>query len=641
MKAFSRLSSKIWLIIIVFTIPLAGLALYFLVTGINDKIAFATQELYGDRYQRPLEKLLQYIPEHARLVLKSKSGNASGGSAQALEQSLKQSIDQAFDQLLAVDKEIGPALQFTEEGLGLRQRSQDRADLVRNRWQETKSLSSTASAEDIAKRHAALVASVRTMITHAGDTSNLILDPDLDSYYLMDVTLLALPQTQDRLAAMIDSGAAAVASGQLSLEQRVAFAVDAALLRQADFDRVLASLQTALNEDRNYYGVSQSLQDRIPKAEKDYQEKTEAFLQTVERLSGLEKPDISVEEFVRLGNEARQASFSLWDVSVEELDVLLEKRIGTYANERQWALIITAGVLLIAGFLVSILMNRSIIRPLLSIMSSLRQSSAELAGTAGELAEAGQKLSGGASQQVDSQNQSTQNLKTIAEASQKTMTLTQDAEKLVDRNLEMLNQSLESMDDLLKKIEQVRVDSDKAGSVIKSINDIAFQTNLLALNAAVEAARAGEYGAGFSVVAQEVRNLAARAAESSRNTEAILAQTANRILQSSQAIEKIGQDFQNIVETASIINKKTGSINEAARGQSESMDQMSLEMEQLDTITKGVASNSDEIASMGESLAVQAQKMESLVNYLAGMVEKTRQPEEQRPVFGRKSLPPA
>jgi hypothetical protein len=190
--------------------------------------------------------LLQWLPASDR-------GSASEqASAQA-------KVDQAFDLLEQVDRDIGPLLQFTDEGLGKRNRSHVNVQNVAREWKELQARHEPLTADSRHDQHVHLMSDVRTMISHAGDTSNRILDPDLDSYYTMDVTLLALPQTQNRLAVILSDGDRAL-RGSLSSKDRVQMAVYAAQLKEADLDRVTGSLGTALNEDANFYGSSESLQ---------------------------------------------------------------------------------------------------------------------------------------------------------------------------------------------------------------------------------------------------------------------------------------------------------------------------------------------------------------------------------------------
>src|SRR5207237_1401643 len=113
-------------------------------------------------------------------------------------------VDKAIEALDAVDRRLGITLQFTDEALAKRSRETARVSSVRSQWQSIKSQQSAQKPAASDEQHQRLVADIRTMITHSGDMSNLILDPDLDSYYTMDATLCALPQTQDRMSAMLN-----------------------------------------------------------------------------------------------------------------------------------------------------------------------------------------------------------------------------------------------------------------------------------------------------------------------------------------------------------------------------------------------------------------------------------------------------
>src|SRR4029434_7758766 len=117
---------------------------------------------------------------------------------------------------------------FTPDGLAQRKREHVEAETVAREWTALKGKASAAG-----EGHLHLASDLRTMITHAGDTSNLILDPDLDSYYTMDITLLAVPQTQDRIARLTIEGLKALATPEGSDERRH-LAIGAALLRESD-----------------------------------------------------------------------------------------------------------------------------------------------------------------------------------------------------------------------------------------------------------------------------------------------------------------------------------------------------------------------------------------------------------------------
>ncbi len=117
-KMYNKISTKLTLMSAVFSLPILIL-LYFMINGFNSDIQFSTLELYGNRYQKPLERLLQTIPIHYKTIkdqlIKSKVREDD------LEK-ITEEIDQIFTELEQVNTKIGADLQFTENGLSLRNR---------------------------------------------------------------------------------------------------------------------------------------------------------------------------------------------------------------------------------------------------------------------------------------------------------------------------------------------------------------------------------------------------------------------------------------------------------------------------------------------------------------------------------------
>jgi PAS domain S-box-containing protein len=368
-----KVAHKLMLISIFFVLP-DSVMLYLFITAINDNIEFAQMEHKGNVYQRPLEKLLELLPQHQQAAEQALSGDPISSKVAAKKAA---QIDAAFEELARVDGEIGGDLQFTDDGLAKRHREHYRAQTVRGEWQQLRLQLAQSTPAEIAEKHLHLVADIRTMITHAGDTSNLILDPDLDSYYLMDVTLLALPEAQDRLAEVVASGEAVLRQAHVSPQDRQKFAVFTAQLRQDDLARVARSLQTSLLEDPNFYGTSSSLQERIPPALREYVAVMETFAQMTNRFVSPEGVDVTTDEYLSAGSRARDASFNLWRIACDEVDALLQKRIESYQNRRARSLLVAAGALLAAiGFVTFI--THSISGPLQRQADELRSTNAAL-----------------------------------------------------------------------------------------------------------------------------------------------------------------------------------------------------------------------------------------------------------------------
>ncbi len=354
-----KVAQKLMLISFFFVMP-DSIMLYLFITGINQNIQFARWEQKGNAYQRPLETLLKLIPRH-QLLAGRPPGNSPSDPEPLL--AVQAEIDAAFVQLADVDARIGADLQFTDEGLAKRKREHCRVGTVHREWLALKGQLASLDSEARAAPHRHLIADVRTMITHAGDLSNLILDPDLDSYYLMDASLLALPEAQDRLAVIMAAGQRILEQNPKSAKEREQLAIWITLFQDADLKRVSDSLQTALNEDPNFYGRSATLQTRVPPALLEFTAAATAFNELTTRLVRSDEMEITAVGYVAAGEKARAASFKLWQIAAAELDTLLQMRIEAYEQQRTRSLLVSALALLAAcGFVTFI--TRSISGPL-------------------------------------------------------------------------------------------------------------------------------------------------------------------------------------------------------------------------------------------------------------------------------------
>jgi PAS domain S-box-containing protein len=361
-----KVSQKLMLIGVFFMIP-DSVMLYLFITEINANIAVARLERAGNAYQRPLARLLDLVPRHRLLAREASPGDAA--TRRDLE-TVAAEIDRAFDDLAVVDARLGTDLGFTPAGLASRGRAGCDARSARQAWDRVSRRTGGSPAvgrEAIDGADVRLTATLRRMIGQAGDVSNLILDPDIDSYYLMDVTLLALPQTQDRLSQVMADGTDLLRSrpGMGGDDLRVRLAIGLSDIRD-DRGRIVASTGVSLTDNKQGLelgGVCAALQGRVPPALADYAAATGRFDDVVARVLDGPTASVTPAEFLSAGTAARAASFRYWSVAVDELDALLQSRVDYYRERRGLSLCVSALSLAAAVGLVGFI-TRSISTPL-------------------------------------------------------------------------------------------------------------------------------------------------------------------------------------------------------------------------------------------------------------------------------------
>ena len=188
----------------------------------------------------------------------------------------------------------------------------------------------------------------------------------------------------------------------------------------------------------------------------------------------------------------------------------------------------------------------------------------------------------------------------------------------VEGRIKESNAALAEMD---ASMNDIKASSDKIAKIIKVIDGIAFQTNILALNAAVEAARAGEAGAGFAVVAEEVRNLAQRSAQAAKDTAPLIEESIARTHTGGLKLEQVTQVISAITESTTRVKALVDEVNLGSQEQARGIEQVSQALSHMSQVTEGNAASSEEGAAASEELSAQAQEMGRIAEELREVVE--------------------
>ncbi len=334
------------------------LAMYNAHQSIEANVVFAQKEAMGNQYQRPVAKALH----DAGLLRMTLTELRSGAASSQDPAKLVAAIDGYVDEIGKVQALLGDDLQFTTEGLESRGRGHLVFETVQKKWKDTSAAISANPAGDNDDALASFIGDLRGLIAHSGDTSNLILDPDLDSYYLMDVTLLVLPQTIDRLGAIYKSVFPALdGTYMMTPTEKIDTSVMGRMLKEADVDRIVADMDVSLKEDPNFYGVSPTYKDNITPVFGAYSEKNAAFSEVIKGVAL--KGDVSQADFSAAALMAINSAFAFWMQGFDELDNLLAIRIDAY-KQQQYKALATAVRGIIISMIFFFIVANSITRPL-------------------------------------------------------------------------------------------------------------------------------------------------------------------------------------------------------------------------------------------------------------------------------------
>ena len=622
--------------------------MWALASELQETIERSRNELVATALTRPLARMVELTQQHRGLSSMVLGGNADMRDTRAQR---AEEVSRALASLrasLAEDKRQLPAWQQIERD-----------------WQVLQAQGLQLERAANFHAHTELVAQLLRLQIQLADAYGLSFDPDEASFYLMTAAINRLPFLLERFGRLRAQGSGALAQGHADSAQRIALSVLNEEIRSAMLDVEAGLAKVA---------------EQRPELRLSLEQAVAALYQKIQRVEQIVQgmllhedfQSTSAAQFFELTTEGITIGYQQMNqVLLPTLDQLLEQRMAEAQQVLYFNLLLAVLVLAVIGYLS--------MGAYLSVMNSircLREGSERLArgelsshiqlaardelrfvaagfnamaeamrgliagikGNAGEVADAArdlvtasgqihvasQKQSDAASNMAAAVEQMTVGIEHIArgagaadELAVRSGELSRDGGAIVASVVQEISEIAVSVAESARTVEELGERSGQISAIVGVIGDIAAQTNLLALNAAIEAARAGEQGRGFAVVADEVRNLAARTANSTREisemVKSIQQGTAGAVEGMERGVERVnagvaraekaGEAMARIRQAAEQVQATVAEISHALREQSSASTEIAQQVEMIARMAEenglAVASNHQTAASLG------------------------------------------